>query len=161
MYSPCRSQTGSPWSDTPYLDHLRRSVARLYPVEEPFFDGFSGTMGLSDCSETYMLGLRAPAFPSRTDGGTLRQSRPSSPLRAGGRLPHMERMHMQQVSDSGALNRLSRYRTSPYCLPAIASSGEFPNSGTRKRAGLPIRPTWSALPNGDFGAQYCACAFPC
>jgi len=44
---------------------------------------------------------------------------------------------MQQVSDSGELNWHLRYRTSSCCLP--------------------LRPTWSALPNGDFGAQYCAC----
>ncbi len=42
---------------------------------------------------------------------------------------------MHQVSDSGKLDWDSRYRTSPCCLPAIASSGEFPilrNSGIRK-----------------------------
>ncbi len=31
---------------------------------------------------------------------------------------------MQRVSDSGELDWHSRYRTSPCCLPAIASSGE-------------------------------------
>ena len=111
-------------------------MARISLVEEPLFGGFSGPMGLSDCSEAYTLVLRPSAFPSRTDSGTLRQS--FSEL---SRLPHMERMHMQQVSDSGELNWHSRYRTSPCCLP--------------------IRWTWSALPNGDFGAQYCAYAFPC
>jgi len=43
------------------------------------FDGFSGTMSLSDCSEANMLGLRPPAFSSRTDSRTLYQSLPSPP----------------------------------------------------------------------------------
>jgi len=47
---------------------------------------------------------------------------------------------MHQVSDSGELNWHLRYRT---------SSCRFP-----------LRPTWSALPSGDFGAQYCTCSSP-
>ena len=48
---------------------------------------------------------------------------------------------MLQVSDSGELDQHSRYRAGPYCFP--------------------LHPTRSALPSGDFGAQYCACALPC
>lgn len=68
-----------PLGQAPFLHHLHRSMARISPVEESLFNGFSGTMGLSDCSEAFMLGLRPPALPSRTDSGTLHQSLPSSP----------------------------------------------------------------------------------
>ena len=54
-------------------------MARITLVEEPLFGGFSGPMGLSDCSEAYPLVLRPSAFPSRTDSETLHQSFPSSP----------------------------------------------------------------------------------
>jgi hypothetical protein len=88
-----------PLGQAPFLHYLRRSVVPPCGIEEPLFGGFSGPMGLSDCSEAYTLVLRPLAFPSRTDSETLRQS--FSEL---SRLPHMERMHMQQVSDSGELN---------------------------------------------------------
>ena len=55
---------------------------------------------------------------------TLLRHRFMSPPPELSRLPHMERMHMQQVSDSGELDWHSHYRTSQCWLPAIASSGE-------------------------------------
>ena len=56
------------------------------------------------------------------------------------RFPLMRFMHMPQVSDSGESNKHSHYRTCSCCLP---------HQSTR-----------SALPKGDFGAQYCAYASP-
>jgi len=71
-------------------------------------------MGLSDCSEAYMLVLRPSAFPSRTDGETHRQS--FSEL---SRLPHMELMHMPQVSDSGEPNEHSLSALTHIAFPIV------------------------------------------
>ena len=51
-------------------------------------------MGLSDCPVRYMLGLWSLTFPSRTE---LRTHSVTSRL---SRLPHMELLRMQRVSDS-------------------------------------------------------------
>ena len=78
-YRACRSQSDSPWSrpfppPSPPV-HSPDSIR----IEGPLFDGFSGTIDLSDCSAALLLGLRPPAFPNRTGSTTSCQPLPSSP----------------------------------------------------------------------------------
>jgi hypothetical protein len=58
------------------------------------FNGFCGTMGLSDCPVTLILGLWSQTFPSRTELGTRSVASGLS------RFPRMELLRMQRVSDS-------------------------------------------------------------
>ena len=71
-----------------------------FPANEPLFDGFLGTMGLSDCPVAYTLGLWSQTFPSRTELETRSVASGLS------RFPRMELLHMQRVSDS-----VGRYAT--------------------------------------------------
>jgi len=71
-------------------------------IEGALFGGFSGTIGLSDCSEAHKCwdcGLGLPQPDCLWDLMTV-----SSEL---SRFPLMERMHMPQVSDSGEPNEHS------------------------------------------------------
>ena len=125
-----------PLGQVPSLHHLRRSMVTPCVIEEPLFDGFPGTMGLSDCSAAFILELRPPAFSSRAGDG-----HPASHCRA---LP---------VPVHGA------------CAHAAGLWLRGVKTGTREIAPasccLPHRWTRSALPRGDFGDQYCACAPLC
>ena len=125
-----------PLGQAPSLHHLRLSVAMLCMVEGSLFDGFPGTMGLSDCSATFILELRPPAFPSRTGDGT-----PASHCRALPVPVHGAYAHAAGLWLRGAETGTRIIAPAPY--------------------GLPHRSTRSALPRGDFGDQYCACAPLC
>jgi hypothetical protein len=63
VYGTCRTLTGSPWSGPfpPPSPPLRSHIAK---VEGALFNSFSGTIGLSDCSEAHMLGLRPWPSPA-------------------------------------------------------------------------------------------------
>jgi len=125
-----------PLGQVPSLHHLRRSMVTPCVIEEPLFDGFPRTMGLSDCSAAFILELRPPAFSSRAGDG-----HPASHCRA---LP---------VPVHGA------------CAHAAGLWLRGAETGTRDIAPasccLPHRWTRSALPRGDFGDPYCACAPLC
>ena len=82
-----------------------------------------------------MRSCRAYMFFTFTDRSLISKDTPEI-----SRFPLMKFMHMPQVSDSGKSNKHSHYRACSCCLPH--------------------RPTRSALPKGDFGAQYCAYASP-
>ncbi len=64
VFAPSDSRTRSAFTygltlgQVPSLHHLRQSMASQFLVAGPLFDGFPGTMNLSDCSTAYMLGLR-------------------------------------------------------------------------------------------------------
>jgi hypothetical protein len=100
VYGTCRTFTGSPWSG-PFPPPSPQPRGHLAMIEGALFGGFSGTIGLSDCSEAHMLGLRP--WPSPT-GLSVDLMTVSSEL---SRFPLMELMHMPQVSDSGEPNEHS------------------------------------------------------
>ena len=125
-----------PLGPAPSLHHLRPSVATLSMVEGSLFDSFPGTMGLSDCSAAFILGLRPPAFPSRAGGGTPTSHCRTLPVPVHGAYAHAAGLWLRGAETS----------TRPIA-PASCC--------------LPHRSTRSALPRGDFGDQYCACAPLC
>ena len=124
----------------PSLHHLRLSVASLCMVEGSLFDGFPGTMGLSDCSAAFILELRPPAFSTRTG-----DEHPPATAELS-RFPYVVLTHMPQVSGSGELK------------PALALSHRlhmaFPTvvQGRRSRGVIseintaPVRPSANASP---------------
>ena len=104
-----------PLGQGPSLHHLRRSVAQI-------------PSGLKDlCSMASQVLLTCPTarqhscwdYGLRPSPARLANFLPATAELS--RLPHMERTHMPQVSDSGELDRHSRYRIPPQAgLPSPA-----------------------------------------
>ena len=129
-----------PLGQAPFLHHLRQPTASQWLVAGPLFDGFPGTMGLSDCSAAFILELRPPAFSTRTG-----DENPPATAELS-RFPYMVLTHMLQVSGSGELK------------PALALSHRlhiaFPTvvQGRRSRGVIseintaPVRPSANASP---------------
>ena len=82
-------------------------------LEGALFDSFSGTIGLSDCSEKHLLGLRPRPSPT---GLSVAFHTVFSEL---SRFPLMERMHMPQASDSGELNKNSHIALIHVAFPIV------------------------------------------
>ena len=84
-----------PLGQAPSLHHLRRSVVPPCGIEETLFDGFLGTIGLSDFPQpsiaVVLLRFTTPTSPCHG----LR------PVHGISRFPLMKLTHMPQVSDSG------------------------------------------------------------
>ena len=109
-------------------------------VEGSLFDGFPGTMGLSDCSTACMLGLRPRPSPAGLAAG------PPPVTAELSRFPYMVLAHMLQVYGSGELK------------PALAKSHRlhvaFPTVGQGRRSQgviseintAPVRPSANASP---------------
>ena len=138
-------------------------------IEEHLFNGFSGTMGLSDCPDAYTLGFRSQTFPSRTE---LRTCSVTSGL---SRLPRMELLRMQRVSDS--VGRCATRFSGPFqccrstfvfsvfrlvsrrCHNISTIHQSFPVNRYASCC-LPRICTRSTHQRVDFGAQYLAYAAP-
>ena len=82
-------------------------------LEGALFDSFSGTIGLSDCSEKHLLGLRPRPSPTGLSVGFHTVFSELS------RFPLMERMHMPQASDSGELNKNSHIALIHVAFPIV------------------------------------------
>ena len=129
-----------PLGQVPSLHHLRQSMVTPCVIEEPLFDGFPGTMGLSDCSAAYTLGLR----PKPSPVGLATDTPPATAELS--RFPYMVLAHMLQVYGSGELK------------PALAISHRlhvaFPTVGQGRRSQgviseintAPVRPSANASP---------------
>jgi len=129
-----------PLGPAPSLHHLRRSMASQFPVAGPLFDGFPGTMGLSDCSAAFMRDYGLRPSPAGLAAG------PPPATAELSRFPYMVLTHMLQVSGSGELK------------PALALSHRlhiaFPTvvQGRRSRGVIseintaPVRPSANASP---------------
>jgi hypothetical protein len=125
-----------PLGPAPSLHHLRRSMASQFPVAGPLFDGFPGTMGLSDCSAAFMRDYGLGPSPAGLSAELTASHCRALPVPVHGAYAPAAGLWLR-----GAETGTRSIAPAPYCLPH--------------------RCTRSALPRGDFGDPYCACAPLC
>jgi hypothetical protein len=120
----------------PLVSPLSSTFSADYGAPQSLFEGFTGTMKLSDFPQPF-IAVVLLRFTARTS-----LCHPTRPVRGISRFSCIECPRMLRVSDSaGPVHNSLNNAATPSCLPH--------------------RCTRSAPRKGDFGAQWLACASPC
>lgn len=136
-----------PLGQAPFLHHLRRPVVIFLMIEGALFDGFSGTIGLSDFSEVYtpVFGLGLPRPDCLRDYSTV-----SSEI---SRFPLMKLIHMPQVSDSGEPNKHSPTALIHVAFP-IALQGRHSRTVISELNTAPMHSPTNASPRHRWSSRH-------
>ena len=119
----------------------------VFMIEGALFDGFPGTMSLSDFSEVYTPGFRPRPSPARLSSGLT-----TAPSEIS-RFPLMKPMHMPQVSDSGEPDEHSLSALTHIAFPLV-QQGRHPQAVISELNTAPVHTPANASPRHYWSSRH-------